>query len=196
MRRTVRLAMRALAERGIGSLLPDLPGQNESLVPTADVSLHIWADALRQISEQEKRPLVSASIRGGALIDQHSAVAAVWRLAPVKGANLLKSMMTARIASDKEAGQPVSRDMLIAEAASVPLQLAGNWLSSDMIRELESASPAPLSSMREVRLGASGAPDEITGTPLWLRAEPGEDAAMAYAIAQDIADWMHTCGVI
>ena len=37
--------------------------------------------------------------------------------------------------------------------------------------------------------------DGIAGTPLWLRAEPGEDAAMARAIAADIAAWSKSCGI-
>ena len=37
--------------------------------------------------------------------------------------------------------------------------------------------------------------DGIAGTPLWLRAEPGEDAAMAAAIVADIAAWSQTCGI-
>ena len=43
---------------------------------------------------------------------------------------------------------------------------------------------------------ALGSGDEaIAGTPLWLRAEPGEDAAMADAVAADIAAWSRTCGI-
>ena len=38
-RRTLVLAMRALAADGFAAVLPDLPGQNESLVPLADVDL-------------------------------------------------------------------------------------------------------------------------------------------------------------
>jgi len=46
------------------------------------------------------------------------------------------------------------------------------------------------------RTGALGGGDEaIAGTPLWLRAEPGEDAAMAEAMAADIAAWSRTCGI-
>src|SRR3546814_4854209 len=37
-RRTLVLAMRALAAQGFAALLPDLPGQNESLVPLIERS--------------------------------------------------------------------------------------------------------------------------------------------------------------
>ena len=196
MRRTVRLAMRALAERGIGSLLPDLPGQNESLVPTVEASVSLWGEALRYIAEKEQRPIVSAAIRGGALIDYSMLATATWRLAPVKGSALLKLMVTARIAADKEAGTAMTRDALMAEAVAHPIQLTGNWVSPRMVQELGEAVPESRVPLREVQLGSTDEPNEIVGTPLWLRAEPGEDAAMAKAIAKDIADWMRICGVI
>ena len=196
MRRTVRLAMRALAALGIGSLLPDLPGQNESLVPPLEANLSLWRGALRHIAEQEQRPIVSAAIRGGALIDYNMSATATWRLAPVQGSALLKLMVTARIAADKEVGTAITRDALMTEATAHPIQLAGNWLSPRMVRELDGAVPESHVPLREVRLGSANEPNEIVGTPLWLRAEPSEDAIMAEAMAKDIADWMRTCGVI
>ena len=57
--------------------------------------------------------------------------------------------------------------------------------------DYRAAEVQPVEPLRTVALGADG----IAGTPLWLRAEPGEDAAMAEAIADDIAAWSATCGV-
>lgn len=197
MRRTVRLAMRALAGRGIASLLPDLPGQNESLVPVAEADLAMWSGALQTIASSEQRPIVTAAIRGGALIDHDVDAAARWRLAPVKGASLLRTMLTARMASDHEAGLATTRQSLLEQARDKPLQLAGNLLSPLMISGLEVAVPAAMSDLRTVTLG-NDAEDQmcIRGTALWLRAEPDEDPDMAEAMAQDIADWMRSCGVI
>src|SRR3546814_6195196 len=48
-RRTLVLAMRALAADGFAAVLPDLPGQNESLAPLADVDLERWQDALAEV---------------------------------------------------------------------------------------------------------------------------------------------------
>ena len=62
-----------------------------------------------------------------------------------------------------------------------------------MIAQLGTAETQPVAPLRTVTLG-SGA-DAIVGTPLWLRAEPGEDTAMAAAIAADIAAWSTTCGI-
>ena len=60
-----------------------------------------------------------------------------------------------------------------------------------MRAQLGDAEAQRVAPLREVALGADG----IAGTPLWLRAEPGEDAAMAAAIAADIAAWCKTCGL-
>ena len=60
-----------------------------------------------------------------------------------------------------------------------------------MLAQLGSAEPQRVEPLRSVGLGGDG----IAGTPLWLRAEPGEDAAMAAAIAADIAAWSQTCGI-
>lgn len=197
MRRTVRLAMRALGASGIASLLPDFPGQNESLVPMVEADLGMWNVALKAVVAEEKRPVVTAAIRGGALIDHDLPSAAQWRLAPVKGSSLLRTMLTARLATDHEAGLSTTRQSLLEQAAQEPLQLAGNLLSSDMVQGLQAAEPAALAKLRTVTLSADvDESDTISGTALWLRAEPDEDADMAQAMANDIADWMRSCGVI
>ena len=192
-RRTLALAMRALASDGFTTLLPDLPGQNESLVPLEQVDLASWQNALADTAATIDGPLFIASLRGGALIDHHAKAAAWWRLAPVGGASLLRTLMRARVAADREGGVTSSLDSLQAEAATAPLLLAGNRLSPAMIAQLGSAEFQPVAPVRTVTLG-SGA-DAIAGTPLWLRAEPGEDTAMAEAIAADIAAWSTTCGI-
>ena len=46
MRRTLVLAMHALAERDIASTLMDLPGANESLAPLEEQSLTRWREAV------------------------------------------------------------------------------------------------------------------------------------------------------
>lgn len=191
-RRTLVLAMRALAAEGFAALLPDLPGQNESLVPLVGADLTRWRAALAEVAHGIDGPLTVASLRGGALIDHDAEAAAWWRLAPASGASLLRTLLRARVSADREAGVASSLDSLQAEAASAPLFLAGNLLSPTMIAELAEAETQPVEPLRSVALGADG----IAGTPLWLRAEPGEDAGMAQAIAADIAAWSRSCGII
>lgn len=193
LRRTLMLTMHALADAGIASLLPDLSGQNESLVATENATLSLWREEAAAVAAREPVALV-ASFRGSCLIDGHIA-APHWRCAPVSGSSLLKAMLRARIASDAENGVRSDSAQLLAQAQTAPLLLAGNLLSPQMIAELGEAEPQAVTSLRTVKIG-SASEDAIAGTPLWLRAEPGEDGDMARAMAADIADWMQQCGTI
>lgn len=191
LRRTLVLAMRALAEKGFAAVLPDLPGQNDSLVALADVDLARWRDSLAETATGIDGRIIVASVRGGALIDHRVEAAAWWRLAPVGGASLLRTLMRSRVSADREAGLTSSLESLQADAKIAPLLLAGNRLSPAMVAQLGASEPQAVEPLRSIGLGAEG----IAGTPLWLRAEPGEDAAMAEAIAADLAAWSTTCGV-
>jgi hypothetical protein len=191
MRRTLALTMRALAARGTPSLLPDLPGQNDSMVPTEAADLDLWRAALAARVAAEARPLLIASIRGGTLIDSISGPIGWWRLAPVTGASLLRTLLRTQVASDRESGKASSTDSLLADAQTGPITLAGNRLSRAMIAQLQSAQPAPAEPLFTASLGSGDG--AIAGSTLWLRAEPGEDAAMAAAMAASIHDWMNQC---
>jgi hypothetical protein len=191
LRRTLALAMRALAADGFAAVLPDLPGQNESLVALDAVDLEQWQDALAEVAGGIAGPVVIASVRGGTLLDHRANAAAWWRLAPVGGGSLLRTMMRARVTADRETGIETALDSLHEAAKTAPLLLAGNALSPAMVAQLGSAEAQPVAPLRSIGLGADG----LAGTPLWLRAEPGEDAAMASAIAADIAAWSKTCGI-
>ena len=190
-RRTLVLAMRALAADGFAAVLPDLPGQTESLVPLADVDLERWQDALVEVVATIDGPAIVASVRGGALIDHRVKAAAWWRLAPTGGASLLRTLLRARVTADRESGVTSSLESLQAAAQSEVLLLAGNALSPAMVAQLSAAEAQPVEPLRSIGVGNDG----IAGTPLWLRAEPGEDAAMARAVATDIAVWSKTCGI-
>src|SRR3546814_19131463 len=95
-RRTLVLAMRALAADGFAAVLPDLPGQNESLAPLADVDLERWQDALAEVVATIDGPAIVASVRGGALIDPRAKAAAWWRPAPARGAAPPPPLLRAR----------------------------------------------------------------------------------------------------
>lgn len=180
--------MRALSALGTPSLLPDLPGQNDSLIATEDVRFADWRTALAELTAAEDRPLLVASWRGGTLIDD-VAINAIgwWRMAPIAGANIVKAMVRTRIAGDKEAGRQSSAEAIRASATQAPIELAGNFLSAAMLDALEAARPAPVDPLRQI------SPPQLGGSALWLRAEPGEDAAMAEAMAADIHAWVATC---
>ena len=192
MRRTLVLTMRALGWLGHACALPDLPGQNDSLLPTESATLTLWRSALAQFCADEGDPPLIASWRGGALIDD-AAQGAIgwWRMAPLAGASIVRAMMRVRIAGEKEAGRNITADDLRAAAVNGPIELAGNRLSAAMVAELEAATPALAAPVREVRTGSGDG--AIAGSALWLRADPGEDAMMAEAMAADIHAWALQC---
>ena len=188
MRRVLASAMRDLAGRSVGSVLIDLPGCNESLAPLEHQSLDTWRDAVKACASQLSLTHF-ASIRGGALIDDGHPDLPHWRLAPVKGASLLKTMIRTRIAGEKEAGNSISEAQLMKQSETAPIELAGNMLNSNMVAQLAAAEPVAVADLTERKLG-----EDIIGSPLWLRAEPQDDDAFAANIAADIDRWSASCG--
>lgn len=188
MRRVLVSAMRDLAERGVGSQLIDLPGCNESKAALAEQSLQSWREAAAACAQQLGATHI-ASFRGGALVDDGAAALPHWRLAPAKGRSLLKTMIRARIAGEKEAGNALTEATLLAQAEKEPIELAGNMLGLAMVAQLGSAEPAALATLVERKLG-----EDVAGSPLWLRAEPQDDPDFAAAIAADLVSWSGSCG--
>jgi hypothetical protein len=191
MRRMIVVAMRDLAARGIATFLPDLPGCNESLALMPEQDLECWRSAMILAAERLGASHIAA-IRGGALIDDGLRDFPHWRLAPVKGASVIKTMMRTRIAGDKETGVTTSMDDLMAEARSSRVELSGHLLNLKMVEQLTAAEPAILPNVHTVNLG--GGTDMIAGSALWLRAEPQDDAAMSAAIAVELDRWSASCG--
>ncbi len=183
-------AMRELAPRGVRSLLPDLPGCNESTASITTQTLESWRAAMAAAAEQLGATHI-ATLRGGALVVGDIALPE-WRLVPAKGASLLKTMLRTRIAADKEAGKVSTADGLLAEANAHPVELAGYTLSAAMLFSLEHSDAATSARVREVTLGDGT--DAVVGTPLWFRAEPQSDATMSVAIAADLDRWSASCG--
>ncbi len=191
MRRATVVAMRDLAARGVATFLPDLPGTNESLALMPEQDLDSWRAAIKLAAEQLGATHIAA-IRGGALIDDAVPNLPHWRLAPVKGASLIKTMMRTRIAGDKEAGITTGTEDLMAEAQISRVGLSGHLLNLKMVEQLMQAEAAPLLDVRTVNVGVGA--DMITGSPLWLRAEPQDDAAMSAAMAAELDRWSASCG--
>ena len=181
-------AMRGLATCGVTTLLPDLPGCNESLAPIPEQTIESWTRAMTAAAESFGATHI-ASIRGGALIVSGIALPQ-WRLSSVKGASLLKTMLRTRIASDKEAGHLTTVDSLMTDAQSGPIELSGYLLGAEMLAGLDGAVPGDVGV--EVALGDD--PGQLRGKPLWLRAEPQEDAEMSAALAAELDRWSALCG--
>jgi hypothetical protein len=183
VRRVLVQAMRDLAERGVGSMLVDLPGCNESGADLWRQSLASWTQAVGVACSQLGATHI-ASLRGGALVDHGAAALPHWRLAPAKGGSLLKTMIRARIAGDKAVDRVTTEAGLLVEAKTVPIELGGNRLGPEMVEGLAAALPQSLARLTVRSLG-----EEIAGSPLWLRAEPQDDPAMSAVIAADLESW-------
>ena len=167
--------MRKLDAAGVDSMLPDLPGTNESLAPLAEQSLDSWRAAMTSAA-QVFGATHCLTVRGGALCAPDSVP--VLHYAPMAGASLLRGMIRARVLADREAGHETSSEVLKAEGAQSGLQLAGYQLGADMFRQL-SASTVTKSDIAQNELGGPG---------LWLRAEPDHDPAQAEKLAQLVVE--------
>jgi len=179
--------MRGLALQDIASILPDLPGMNDSLVATVDARLADWHAAIGALPA----PVLTVGVRGGTLLDGVAGTDLHWRLSPETGARLLRDMVRATAmtrgmkASDLEAGARVQ-----------PTTLAGSVIHQELFTALDAAVQSDQGTIRTVRLDdeAGDADARLSGTPLWRRAEPDHDPALAAAVVADICDWMTSCG--
>ncbi|QNQ10954.1 hypothetical protein [Sphingomonas alpina] len=189
--------LRGLAERGIASALPDLPGSGDSLIETEQISLSNWKEAFSSAASalRDSGPVHAVAIRGGALLDHDSPVASRWHFAPATGAALVRDMFRTRLAAAKEDGEAF--DASVIDSPGPPVELAGNRLSRALLADLNGATPSTSGPLRTVRLDtdAQAADLKLAGAPLWRRAEPGNDPALADRLAADIAAWITTCGV-
>ena len=179
MNRTRRFlidTMRRLDLSGIDSLLPDLPGCNESLQSFAAQSLYGWRRAMAQAALHFRASHVLA-VRGGTLVFPNALPG--WVLEPVKGASLLRQMLRARTVAAREAGGHETIAELLEHGRSEGLDLAGYACGAALIAGLEAAVPLD-EGQHEIRQS------DLGGSALWLRSEPGEDAAQADALAARI----------
>jgi alpha-beta hydrolase superfamily lysophospholipase len=170
--------MRRLAKGGQCCWLLDLGGTGESERDLAEITWCDWRHdvtaAAAHIAEKSKKPLI-ASLRGGALIDDGPEARGWWRFAPVDGAAVTRDMVRSGLAGGVE--------------------WAG-YAPSDALRAaLEDATPAPVRTLRTVRLDSDRgeADGRVEGPALWRRSEPGSSAELADALAADLLRWSREC---
>ncbi|OBX20849.1 hypothetical protein A9995_01150 [Erythrobacter sp. QSSC1-22B] len=173
--------MRKLDAAGIDSFLPDLPGCNESLAPLENQSLTLWREAVSDALMHFRCSHLLA-IRGGALLVPQGTPAFFY--APAQGKPLLRAMLRARTIAAREAGRDEKTEALLVQGREDGLELAGWPLGATMIRELEAAEPVIGPETRIVEQV------ELGGSPLWLRAEPGDDPQQAEALTRIVASGM------
>ena len=185
MRRMLAEVMRRLADAQIDTVLPDLPGWNESLQPLAQQTLSSWHLAMAEAARFHGATAVLA-VRSGALIAPSGIPG--WAYAPQSGAKLLRAMIRARTIASREAGQAESSDELFAMGRESGIDLAGWPIGPVMFGELEQAEPQVSGTLTEITQG------EVGGAGLWLRAEPGDNRDQAEKLAAIIAAGMSGTG--
>lgn len=168
--------LRRLAGRGFACALPDLPGQGESLLPSAAANLTSWRHAFAAAASSLPGPVHVVAIRGGALVDTDAAVASRWHLAPVTGADLVRELRRIQHAAGSD-------------------DYSGNTIPDPAIALLEGATPAATRAVRVVRLDTDPRPADhrFSAAPLWRASEPGTDPALQAVLADNIAEWIATC---
>lgn len=183
LRRFTVEVMRRLDAAGIDSLLPDLPGCNESLEPLELQTLGGWREAALAAAQTLGATHVLA-IRAGALVAP--AILPGWHYAAQSGPKLLRALIRARTIAAREAGKFETYEGLTAAGRETGLTLGGWSLGAAMVVELETAEPAHVPGQSDIPQTALGGPG------LWLRAEPDEDAAqtdrLAALIVQNLAE--------
>jgi len=82
----------------------------------------------------------------------------------------------------------------MVDSATEPVELAGNRIAPQLLRELAGATPVGTAT-HIVRLDTDAKPADakLPGSPLWRRAEPDNDVAFAERVAENIAAWIATC---
>lgn len=171
-RRLIAVMMRALDQAGIGSALVTLPGTGECARALSDVAFPDWLAFAGELKAD-----AVASVRGGALLDAAVNAPCHWRFAPETGSRIVRDLRRTALAGP--GGQTY----------------AGHKLNAAMLEGLEAATPVRLPHLRTVRLASDMADADlkVEGTPLWRRAEPGEDAALSDLLAADLAAWVKQC---
>ncbi|MFT6569163.1 MAG: hypothetical protein ACJAWY_000858 [Sphingomonas echinoides] len=172
---------RHLALAGVGSAIPDLPGTGESTRPLAEVRWSDWRDAVAAAAatlRQDSSSLMVASLRGGALIDDVCGAESWWRFAESSGAALLRPL---------ERAQRLTRSSDNMHAPNDIQTLAGFSLHRELLHAFRAAAPEPVP--RPLRAVAF----DGVGTPVWRRAEPTNDPALAKRLAEDFLAWISAC---
>lgn len=196
MRAFAAMLCRLLARRGVASVLPDLPGQGESAVALEGTTVPGMREAIEGVvrrASEDGRPY-AVGLRSGCLLDVLGVFFGRWHFGPVDGEAVMRDLLRVAIAGGSvRSGSDVSA----LTGAETPVLVAGNRLSNVMAADLRRAMlyDRPGVPLRTVRLDTDPRPADrhVPGTPLWRRAEPGNDPALAALLADDIADWIATC---
>ena len=175
MRRQLLEVMRRLLSAGQSSVLPDLPGWNESLQPLEAQTLPAWREAMVEAAKLFGATHV-LTVRSGVLLAPADLPG--WAFAPHSGAQLLRKLVRAQAVADQEAGGGRSRDDIYTQGRAEGFQLAGYAVGAELFAGLEAAQAPAQSRLTEITVEQAG------GASLWVRSEPGESAEQADKLAE------------
>lgn len=194
---------RMLAALGVASALPDLPGQGESLVGTEEITLTKLRSGLAAAVEHlyhQKHRTYSASIRSGAIIDAGSPMHGHWYFSPMSGQQQIADFAKILAAAGRSSEAHLLRNSYQIDDTISSFEIAGNLISVALLHDLardagkySMNTPGIPTRMLRLESDRAEAHRHVPGTPLWRRAEPGNDPALAALLAKDIADWIALC---
>lgn len=186
---------RHLAAAGIGSVIPDLPGQGESVVPTVAARLPDWRTAFATAVVAAGESAYVLALRGGTLVSGKAEGARQYHFDPVDGVELVRDLLRARKIASLAAGERlVANDV---RKPGLPIALAGNLLDRTMLNALMDAKPTPADRTTMLFPNPGSSHPLLKGSKpvaVWRRAEPGDDPTLARSLADDVITWASTCG--
>ncbi len=171
-------------------VLPDLPGTLESTCSLPEVDWSEWCAFAAHAADDLDTDAVLA-IRGGALLSAGERPRL--HFAPTPGTRLLRDLLRARMASDREAGTAGTMAKLERRVANGVESLAGFSMAPQLSQPLAAAEPVTWAWTIGLADDPGSSDVTIAGTRLWRRAEPGRDDAMAAGLATAVIDWRQAC---
>ncbi|KTF70107.1 hypothetical protein ACNFJ7_06620 [Sphingomonas sp. HT-1] len=165
--------LRALADRGIAGVLPELPGTGDSLIPTDRIAISDLRAGFAAAARTAGKRAYSLAVRSGALLDGTVMIRRRWHFAPQTGPELLRALHRMH----RIDGMP---------------GYGGHRLPESFLEELPECHLEPA---RTVRLDTDMRPSDhsVPGRPLWRLPEPTNDLTLAELLAADIAAWVQAC---
>ena len=193
--------LRALAARGIASLLPDLPGTGESLLPTESAAMLDLESAYAHVAAfaaRANRHVYGLAVRSGTLLDDLAVLRGRWHLSPQDGKSLLRELTRVKQAEVGPTQSLPDYWFLGGDtAATRPVEIAGNRISAELLAVLKLRTPFadPAIARRVVRVTTDPNPADrkFDSAPLWRRSEPDNNIPLSEHLADDIAEWIAAC---
>ncbi|RDE06585.1 hypothetical protein [Sphingomonas aracearum] len=191
--------LRLLAERGVASALPDLPGTGESALPSAAFRPFAAREALEALAGGTGERCYMLGVRSGCLLDGFVLAHGRYHLAPVAGERLVRDL--GRVRQAEAGGRERAGERWFMEdrwqEAPGHVRVGGMLLSAEALLDLSLLEPFQQADVprRVARLATDAAPADVylQGSPLWRTKEPQDDPVLAAALADDVAAWIAAC---